>query len=191
MIAGQNMPEIESNQTLIGDIAQQTLQEMRLLVYQLRPSELRKLGLVGTLEQRLEVVERRAGIEARLGVEGEGALPYELEEQLYRIAQEALNNALKHAQATAVKVTIRFGDGKVSLTVEDDGRGFEPLALGEKGGLGLPNMSERAEKMGGRLTVQAAPGEGVTVHVEIPLEGNHENEAVQRGPGPAREEHSS
>jgi len=169
MIAGHDLPEIASNQSRIGDIAQQALQEMRLLVFQLRPSELKELGLAGALEQRLEVVERRAGIEARLQVEGEGTLPSALEEQLYRITQEALNNALKHARATTVTVTIHVNRDAVTITVSDDGRGFEPLSVGDRGGLGLPNMRERTRKIGGRLEVDSAPGAGTTVCISAPI----------------------
>ncbi len=165
MIDNGDSQRIRENQTRIDDIAQQALQEMRLLVYELRPVELKELGLIGALERRLEVVERRAGIEARLQAEALLSLPLELEEALYRIAQEALNNALKHARATAVFVRIQVQDGRVSMTIGDNGRGFEPLAIGDKGGLGLQNMRERADRIGGEITISSAPGEGTVVSV--------------------------
>ncbi|NIR15549.1 MAG: histidine kinase, partial [Desulfobacterales bacterium] len=80
---------------------QQALKEMRLLVYELRPLALRNEGLIGALQQRLDAVERRAGIDARLIVDGEVILPSPVEENLFRIAQEALNNALKHAHSSS------------------------------------------------------------------------------------------
>jgi signal transduction histidine kinase len=162
----------------LGDISQQALKEMRLLVYELRPLALSEVGLVGGLQQRLDAVERRAGLDARLVVVGsdpgdgkEVELPAAVEEALYRIAQEALNNALKHGQPSSVTVTLRI-DGplasrRVELEVVDDGRGFDPDGVGGAGGIGLASMRERAEKMGGRLTVHSAPGEGMRVSVEL------------------------
>ena len=97
MIAQGDLEQVKANQLRIDDIAQQTLQEMRLLVYELRPAELKELGFTGAIERRLEVVEHRAGIEARLLAPVGLALPDGLEEELYRLTQEALNNALKHA----------------------------------------------------------------------------------------------
>jgi signal transduction histidine kinase len=152
----------------LGEIGQQALKEMRLLVYDLRPLALQREGLVGALQQRLDAVERRAGVEARLLVEGEIELPASIEEGLYRIAQEALNNALKHAGPTSVTVHIRADGRFVGLEVADNGRGFDPDAVSDKGGMGLVSMRERAEKLGGLLTVLSAPGEGTSVKVRTP-----------------------
>ena len=167
MIAQENLPQIRENQIRIDDIAQQTLQEIRLLVYELRPAELKELGLAGAIERRLEVVEQRAGIEARLLADDSLTLPQGLEEALYRIAQEALNNALKHARASTVELAVRVVAGSVTLEVTDDGQGFDPQAISDRGGLGLVSMRERAERIGGRLAVRSAPGEGTTVLVEV------------------------
>ena len=167
MTEARDMEQLTVNQSRIGDISQQALQEMRLLVYELRPPALETEGLVGALEHRLELVERRAGIDARLVVEGEPDIPADLEVDLYRIAQEALNNALKHAQASAVKVVIRGDAQLISLQIQDDGRGFEPETAQASGGLGLTTMTERAEKIGGRLTLRSRPNEGTTVKVEV------------------------
>jgi ligand-binding sensor domain-containing protein/signal transduction histidine kinase len=167
MIKARDLSQIEGNQSRLGEIAQQALQEMRLMVYELRPLALKEEGLIGALEQRLEAVERRAGIDARLVVEGAFDLPSSVEVELYRIAQEALNNALKHARPSAVTVTIRAEDGNVVLEVIDDGRGFDPQAVSDKGGLGLVSMRERAEKLVGTLTITSAPGEGTNVQVSI------------------------
>jgi signal transduction histidine kinase len=152
----------------LGDVTQQALKEMRLLIYELRPPELEQEGLIGALQQRLDAVEARAGTEARLLTQGEIELDVSQEEALYRIALEALNNILKHASATAVTVRV-FAEGQsVCLEVADDGRGFAPQAVADKGGMGLVTMRERAERMGGRLTIQSAPGEGTEVRVEVP-----------------------
>jgi signal transduction histidine kinase len=151
----------------LGEIGQQALKEMRLLVYQLRPLALQREGLVGALQQRLDAVEGRVGVEARLLTEGLVELPAPVEEGLYRIAQEALNNALKHAAATSVTVYIRAEGERVELEVVDDGLGFAPDTVGDRGGMGLTSMRERAEKLGGSLTVLSAPGEGTRVKVSV------------------------
>lgn len=167
MAEAEDLEQLTVNQSRIGDISQQALQEMRLMVYELRPPALETEGLAGALEHRLEVVEKRAGINARLIVEGESELPAELEKELYHIAQEALNNALKHSRASSVVVLVRVDAESVHLQVQDDGRGFEPETDQASGGLGLRTMAERAEKMGGRLTIRSSPNEGTSVNLEV------------------------
>jgi PAS domain S-box-containing protein len=156
----------------IGESAQQVLKEMRLLVYELRPLMLERDGLASALKQRLETVEGRAGVETKLVVEGPGLLPEQIETELYRIAQEALNNSLKHSNASSVAITLQTGADPVSLTVRDNGRGFLADEIADKGGLGLVSMQERAQRLGGHVDVESAPDEGVTVRVVIPLSGN-------------------
>ena len=168
MIQAGDAVQIGQNQTRLGAIAQQALQEMRLLVYELRPLDLREAGLAAALEQRLEVVERRAGVEARLSVHGNLDLAEEVEEALYRIAHEALNNALKHAGATAVSVTLQCKNQTCCLEISDNGRGFEPDLARRQGGLGLVSMRERVEELNGRFQIQSSPGHGATIYAEIP-----------------------
>jgi signal transduction histidine kinase len=151
----------------LGEISQQALKEMRLLVYELRPLVLRREGLVGALQQRLDAVEKRAGVDARLLVSGEIELPAPVEEALYRIAQEALNNALKHAAPTAVTVHVQRDGGQATLEVTDDGRGFDPTAPNDAGGMGLVSMEERVERLGGKMEIVSRPGEGTTVRVTL------------------------
>lgn len=153
----------------MGEIAQQSLKEMRLLVYQLRPLALEHEGLIGALQARLDSVEKRAGIEARFLIEGSlGSLLPGLEEGLFRIAQEALNNALKHAAARSVVVRLRGEDECLILEVADDGRGSALLATDVKGGLGLTSMKERVAQLQGTLTIDSAPNRGTRVTVEVP-----------------------
>ena len=151
----------------LRDTAQEALREMRLLIFELRPPLLQEEGLVAALQARLEAVEERAGLETEFKVEGEGRLPLEIEEELYRIAQEALNNALKHAQARRITVSLRQVQRTVTLEIADDGIGFDPSTALEYGGLGLDGMEERAAQLGARLTVQSTPGEGTKVRVEV------------------------
>ena len=155
----------------LGEISQQALKEMRLLVYELRPLALGEVGLAGALQQRLDAVERRAGVQVRLVVEGEVELPATVEEELYRIAQEALNNALKHSEPGSVVVTIRIEgappDQRVELEIVDDGTGFDVAVAGDKGGMGLVSMGERVKKIEGQLTIHSTPDEGTRVKVVI------------------------
>ncbi len=164
-----DLEHVEQYLGRLGEIGQQALKEMRLLVYQLRPLVLKREGLVGALQQRLDAVEKRAGVDARLLVEGDINLPTSMEENLYRIALEALNNALKHATSTSVQVSVRADGEHVTLTVKDNGQGFDPKAKAEndQGGLGLITMRERAEKLGGSFTLSSAPGQGTTVKVSL------------------------
>ena len=167
MIQSEDLQQIAGNQARLGEIAQQALQEMRLLVYELRPLALEREGLIGALEQRLETVERRAGIQARVLVEGEVELAPDLEEQLYGIAQEALNNALKHAGDSQVVLSLRVDEESVVLEIADDGQGFDVADIHDTGGLGIVSMQERAEKIGGKLNVRSATGEGTKVKVSV------------------------
>jgi signal transduction histidine kinase len=159
---------LESAEDYFADLRQialQSLKEMRLLIYELRPPVLEEEGLVGALQQRLDAVEGRTGMETRLLVDGEGQLAAPVEEALYRIASEALNNTLKHAAATSVTVRIRINDQRAELEIVDDGRGFDPGAITDQGGMGLVTMRERTERLGGTLTILSAPGEGTRVKV--------------------------
>ena len=153
----------------IGEIAQQALREMRLLIHELRPPMLEQEGLVGAVRKRLDAVEQKVGIEARVVMDDLVELPASLEEGLYWITQEALNNALKHAAAKKEIVRIYLESEMLVLQISDDGQGFEVQAVQHRGGLGLNSMRERAREMGGNLTIRSAQGQGTTVTVRVPL----------------------
>lgn len=151
----------------IGEIAQQALKEMRLLVYELRPSALEQDGLIGALQRRLGAVEQRAGVQTQLIAESPLRLTPAVEEGMYRIAQEALNNALKHAAATQVTVEVKGNGHGTVLAVSDNGNGFEPGAINGRGGMGLTGMRERAAQLGGVLEVISSAGHGTTVKFSL------------------------
>jgi signal transduction histidine kinase len=157
----------------LGEISQQAMKEMRLLVYELRPLALREAGLVKALQQRLDAVERRAGVEAKLEADWDIDMPDDVEEALFRIAQQALNNAMKHAAPTEVVVTIRLKAGppdrRVVLEVADNGLGFDRDTIEDEGGIGLDSMRERVEKVGGELAIVSRPGEGTRVIASVPM----------------------
>jgi len=153
----------------IGAIAQDSLKEMRMLIYELRPPKLQQEGLVGALRNRLDVVENKVGIEGRVVMEDFIELPAYIEDGLYWIAQEALNNAMKHANASREIVNIRVDDGNVILEVTDNGIGFEVETAEKSGGMGLSNMNDRARRMGGSFLISSEHGEGTVVKVIVPL----------------------
>jgi signal transduction histidine kinase len=146
------------------------LKEMRLMVFELRPSELDEQGLIGALRQRLNMVEKRAGMDVQMETPPVLSLPKTLEQELYSLAQEALNNALRHANARSLLLRLRRHGAAVELVVQDDGGGFDPDTLPASGGVGIRGMNERVEKLGGRLVVESAPGQGTMVQVRIPTE---------------------
>jgi signal transduction histidine kinase len=160
----------------LGEIAQQALKEMRLMVHELRPPDLEDVGLVGALHLRLGAVEKRAGVDARFVAGDVLDLPPLVEECLYRIAIEALNNALKHAGATEVTVSLQPVTEGVVLEVRDNGRGFDTSQMAELHGVGLNSMRERAEGLGGELAIESEPGEGTTVRARMENRGNSEEE---------------
>lgn len=150
----------------LHQVTQQTYQELRLLIHQLRPALLEKQGLVAALQQRLEQVEQRAGLETDLVTDS--ALNYlspNISEQLFYIAQEALNNALRHARATTVTVRICQEADMLSLTVADNGCGFDPAC--PSAGFGIVTMRERAALIGGTLEICSKPQRGTLVHVTM------------------------
>ncbi len=151
----------------IGEIAQQALKEMRLLVYELRPSALEQDGLIGALQRRLGAVEQRAGVQTQLIAESPLRLTPVVAEGMYRIAQEALNNALKHAAATQVTIEIKGNGHGTILAVSDNGNGFDPTVVNGRGGLGLTSMRERATQLGGMLEVISQLGQGTTIKFSL------------------------
>jgi signal transduction histidine kinase len=153
----------------IRHTAQQALQEMRLLIFELRPSVLAEEGIVSALQMRLESVEERSGFTTEFKVDGEIELPANIEEGLYWISQEALNNIVKHAQASKVTVMLKKDPHIIILDILDDGIGFDPEEQSNGGGLGLRGIQERVDQLGGQITIESQPGKGTRVHVEINL----------------------
>lgn len=173
MIKNDGVDNFEEYLSRTGEIAEQSLKEMRLLILELRPPALEQEGLVGALQKRLDAVEQRVGISARVVMEDFIEFPAPVEEELYRIAQEALNNSLKHARATKVTVHIFTEDDTVFLEVNDDGVGFDPRSAKAQGGMGLLNMNERANRAGGSLSIHSETGKGTNIQVAIPMELIH------------------
>lgn len=153
----------------LREAAQESLREMRLLIYELRPAAIEKSGLAEAVEIRLDAVESRSGIKTELVIEGTENLPYALKAELYHVAQESLNNILKHSHASQVQVTLRFGERQTCMEIWDNGVGFDPQRAANSGGLGLASLMERAQKIGAELQMETAPGKGTRIRVEVNL----------------------
>lgn len=158
--------KIEPVQQYLGwmeTTAQQALNEMRLLLYELRPPGLEMKGLAGVLQQRLDAVEERVGLKTSLRIDETIQLEESVAENIYHITIEALNNALKHSFANNIRIDFGRQNEWVQLVIIDDGVGFDVDASLKGGGLGLAGMHERAKVIGGLLDIEATPGQGTMI----------------------------
>lgn len=149
------------------------MQGIRRLSQDLRPAALDRLGLLPALEWLASDVAGYSGIATTVNTFGTNRrLPEEVELLLFRIVQEALRNVWRHAEATQAEVLVEFGERKTKITVSDNGKGFSfPKTLGDltrEGKLGLTGIQERAQLIGGIVTVQSQPGKGSSITVEVP-----------------------
>jgi len=152
-------------------LAGTALAELRSLVETLRPPDVDAEGLAAALRKRVELFRRVHDTPIELTVRGGRRPGRTVEREVLRVANEALANALQHAGASRVTVTLELVDPLVGLAVADDGRGFDPAeARRTSGRFGLTSMRERAEALGGLLRVDSAPGTGTTVRLEVPCD---------------------
>ena len=148
-------------------LARETHAEMRRLIRELRPIALDGADLSTALTRYVSDFSSRYGLNVIVDAQPAGRLPIDVETALFRIAQEALGNAVRHSAAKQIHLTLHRDGGAIELSVRDDGRGFVPSARSE--GLGLHSMRERAESIGGTYHVQSAPGQGCLVRVHVSL----------------------
>ena len=168
MLLDQNPERVADPLEYVVSLAEAGLAEMRALIFELRPESLETEGLVAALEKQASALRARHEVEVQAILCEEPEASPEAKEALYRIAQEALHNTVKHARASRVEIGMSCGSGWTSLEISDDGVGFD--AKGEfPGHLGLRSMSERAERLGGALEVEAAPGSGTRIRARIPV----------------------
>jgi signal transduction histidine kinase len=172
--AASDMIESDPNRAkeqirIVQEIAQAAQGEMRSLLLELRPTALGEVGLVSALQRHIDVIKTRFGLPIDFSVHGDRSLPETVEQCLYRVAQEALLNVVKHAEAQRAGLVLELEPDIVSLTVEDNGMGFDPeSAIGEKA-LGLLSMQERVEKLLGSFRVVSEPRRGTRLKAVIPL----------------------
>ncbi len=147
----------------------EAIEELRAVILALRPATIESEGLAATLAKHVDLLRRAYGWEIDLELAGEPGLPVAAATEVLRIAQEALQNALRHSQAERLAVWLEAGDGHVVLSVADDGEGFDSDAPAVRSRrLGLTSMEERARALGGTLEITSEPGEGTRVRLEVP-----------------------
>ncbi len=190
----EQRPDLAGTREALADLralTSKTLDAVHDLALQLRPSVLDDLGLVPATDRLVAEFQQGHGIEVAFetNLRTGPRLPAPLETALYRIAQEALTNVVRHARAQSMSVLLEARRGSVTLIVEDDGRGFDVASrLAEAGDdrcLGVFGMRERATLLGGSLTIESTPGSGTTVFVGVPLPSESWDERSQTNPNPA------
>jgi signal transduction histidine kinase len=172
-------PEVLDRLVSISTLAERTLNVVRDLALLLRPSMLDDFGLVPALNWHAREMSKRTGLHISLNAGGLSAeLPDEHKTCIYRLVQEAVNNAARHAGARNVRVIVKNTKNRVEFSVQDDGGGFDKTAVR---GLGLLGMEERVGRLGGVLRIDSEPGRGTTVAAELPLPEIAQAEMAQRG----------
>lgn len=170
-LVGRDPDRAAAELASVGRLAAEAQDELRQVVAELMPPDLADHGLVETLRRRVALLDRVQRAAVTFHANGVRRLPAQTEEAVLRVAQEAMHNALRHADAAsvAVRLTGRPGGG-AELEVTDDGRGFDPDAVrtGGSSGLGLASMRERARSVGGSLQVRSVAAHGTTVRLEVP-----------------------
>jgi PAS domain S-box-containing protein len=153
----------------LRELQREALAEMRALIFELRPGNLEQDGLYKALRTHTAALQGRIGLPIVVDAQFEDRLPIEVEEVLYRIAQEALHNVVKHAGAREVRLELARDGGDVRLRIADDGKGFDPASVPD-GHLGLAGMRARADRVGARLDVISRPGRGTTIDALVPAD---------------------
>ena len=175
LVAAGETAEVSEHLRELGTTARDALREMRLLIFELSPPALEKSSLADAIQARLDAVESRGGMSVQLRVEGTERLGRQCRQELYQVAQEALNNALKHSRAQSVTILLEYGEKETRLSIRDDGVGFRIEQAQKSGGLGLRSMRERVQQLGGVLTVESEPAGGTLVRVAAPAGGGAED----------------
>ncbi len=170
MLLDQDAARAAAQLDRVQELARDALTEMRSLIQQLRPKTVAELGLVPALQAHVAERQKRDGLKVVLRVDGESRLLVEVEEALFRVVQEALNNVVKHAGTDQAEVSLNLEGEAVSVTVADHGAGFDPTFIGsEVSHLGLTGMHERVKALGGSLNIESHPGAGTNIRVKVPL----------------------
>jgi signal transduction histidine kinase len=187
-------PEVRAHLDSIRGVAGKGMNEIRNMALLLRPSMLDDFGLLPALEWQAREIGKRTGLRVRVVSEMSGELPEEHKTCVYRVVQEALNNCAQHAQASLAQVYVRYADGQILVTVQDDGSGFDPERVR---GLGLLGMEERARHLGGSFEIDSRPGRGTLLRVSLPRmdvaapEPEHATEMLWNGVPYGADSHSA
>jgi two-component system, NarL family, sensor histidine kinase LiaS len=157
----------EAHLTQADELVRQAQKELNVLIHEMRPAALEGKGLADALREYVRDWSQRAEIPAGVHVRGKREVPLEVEQALFRVAQEALANVAKHSGAENVEVDLIYNAESLMLRITDDGSGFDPASPGE--GFGLQSMHERLVRLGGRVNVESAPGKGTRIECVCPL----------------------
>jgi signal transduction histidine kinase len=163
----RDIGEAGAQLALVRELAREAMEELRSVIVHLRPAALEAEGLAVALGKHVDVLRRAHRREIALEIDGSAPVPAAIEADVFRIAQEALHNALRHARAARIVVRLQSGAGGLRLSVSDDGVGFDPAQVRARH-LGLTTMAERARAAGGTLEIETAPAAGTTVRLEVP-----------------------
>lgn len=166
--AGTDQAGLAARLSRLRELTEGALAEMRALIFELRPDAIREEGLVAAIRKHAAGIAAREELKVLVQVRDEVALPPAVEEQLYRLAQEALSNATRHSRAQSVRIRLGSEGERVVLEIEDDGIGFDP-SRPRPGHLGMRSMLQRAQALGGTLEVASQPGAGTCVRASVPL----------------------
>lgn len=170
ILAERDPSRLPQSLDYIGNLAQSGMAEMRALLFELRPESLENEGLAAALSKQAAAIKARYALEMVVKTGPEPPVPLNVKEAFYRIAQEAMQNTVKHAQATTINLTLTAENGKLILTVTDNGHGFDPQGS-FPGHLGLKSMQERAARLGAVYSISSRVGEGTAIRLEYPLTG--------------------
>jgi NarL family two-component system sensor histidine kinase LiaS len=159
----------ESHLAQADELVRQAQKELNVLIGEMRPAALEGKGLAGALRDYVRGWSQSAEIAAEVHVRGEREVPLQVEQALFRVVQEALANVARHSGAKRAEVDLIYAAATLTLRVSDDGRGFDPADDRDQG-FGLQSMRERMEGLGGRVSIESAPGEGTRVTCVCPLD---------------------
>ncbi len=176
-LVNKDPDKAEEELAQLEPLADTALRQVRTMLFDLRPVILETHGLVSALKSYVQRLQEANGMAAHLSIEGHvGRLATEVETGIFSIVQEAINNAKKHASDSDVWLTIARKGENLVVAVKDEGPGFDLAEVdktyGQRGSLGLLNMRERTEIIGGSLSIESAIGQGTTVTLTVPLQGD-------------------
>jgi two-component system sensor histidine kinase DegS len=178
MLKSERYEEARKELATMKDMVRNSLSDVRKIIFDLRPMALDDLGLVPTLRKYMKDIEERTTLTVELKTYGEVVrLPSTLEVAVFRLVQECLSNAIKHAKARTVKVSLEFARNVLLVVVKDDGIGFIPEQTQKGAHYGILGMKERITLLSGTMQIHSAPGNGTTVYFRIPLK----DEWVKKG----------
>jgi signal transduction histidine kinase len=168
LIRARDFGALQAKTDEIKKLVENSIHVVRDMALLLRPSMLDDLGLVPALQWQAREMSKRTGVAVKVAAEQVPEnLPEELKTCVYRTVQEALHNAVQHAEARTVRVGIRQDQDRILLSIQDDGKGFHAL---QERGMGLLGMQERVTHLGGSFAVESEPGHGTVVRIVLPAQ---------------------